>query len=152
MLLLEISRVNLIIRKASVRWKGGAGGGRQELTSSSGLLRRAKITFGPPPNRGSHTDPAELIAIAHASSFSLALSKELKLKPSAAGEIVTTATVTLDHLAAGWTIVNIHLNVTAMLPKVTQVRFIDATVRAETSSLVCRLIRATISMSTRLTK
>jgi osmotically inducible protein OsmC len=152
MFLAETSQVNLIIRKASVRWKGGAGGGRQTLTSSSRLLRRAKFTFGLPPNQGSHTDPAELIAAAHAISFSLTLSKELKLKPSAAGEIVTTATVTLEHLAAGWSIVNLHLNVTARLPNVTQVRFIAATVRAETSCLVCRLVRATISMSARLAR
>jgi len=37
-----------------------------------------------------------LIAAAHASSFSLALSKELGLKTIAKGEIVTTATVTLE--------------------------------------------------------
>jgi osmotically inducible protein OsmC len=152
MFLPETFRVNLIIRKASVHWKGGAGGGRRELTSSSGLLKRAKPTFGLSPSRDSCTDPAQLIAAAHASSFSLALSKELKLKPAAAGEIITIATVTLEHLAAGWTIVNIHLNVTATLPNVTQVRFIAATVRAETSCLVCRLVRATISMSARLSK
>jgi osmotically inducible protein OsmC len=148
----ESSLVNLVIRKASVRWKGGAVGGRRAFTKSGGLLRRTKCSFGLSPSNGSHTDPVELIAAAHASSYSLALSEELKLKPSAAGEIITTATVTLEHLAAGWTIVNIHLDVTARLPKVTQVRFIDATVRAETSCPICRLVRATISMSIRLTR
>ena len=41
---------------------------------------------------------------------------------------------------------NIHLNVLAGLPKVTQGRFIDATVRAKTNCVVSRLLRANISM------
>jgi osmotically inducible protein OsmC len=80
------------------------------------------------------------------------LSKELKLAASASGSIITTATVTMEHLATGWTIMNIHLNIMAKLPKVTQSEFIDATVRAKTSCLVSRLLRTTISMNAKLGK
>ena len=142
--------MNLIIRKASVCWKGGAKGGSRTVTTDSGVLRRAKFCLGLPLKNNSHTDPAELIAAAHASSFSLALSNELGLESSAAGEILTTATVTLENLAAGWTIMNVHLNVMARLPKVTQGRFIDATVRAKTNCLVSRLLCANISMNAKL--
>ena len=143
--------MNLIIRKALVRWKGGAKGGTRAVTTESGVLKQARFSLGTPlKNNGSGTDPAELIAAAHASSFSLALSNELGLKAVAAGEIITSATVTLEHLAAGWTIMNIHLNVIARLPKVTQSQFIDATVRAKTSCLVSRLLRASISMNAKL--
>ena len=45
---------------------------------------------------------------------------------------------------------NIHLNVIATLPKVTQSEFIDATVRAKTSCLVSRLLNASISMNAKL--
>ena len=144
--------MNLIIRKASVRWKGGAKGGTRAMTTESGVLKKAKFSLGIPLKNNSHTDPAELIAAAHASSFSWALSKELGLKAFAAGEIATSATVTLEHLAAGWTIMNIHLNVVARLPKVTQGRFIDATVRAKTNCLVSRSLRANISMNAKLEK
>ena len=47
---------------------------------------------------------------------------------------------------------NIHLNVVAKLPNVTQGRFIDATVRAKTNCLVSKLIRANISMNAKLEK
>jgi lipoyl-dependent peroxiredoxin len=144
--------MNLIIRKASVVWKGDAKGGARAVTTDSGVLKRAKFSLGLPHKDNSHTDPAELLAAAHASSFSLSLSNELGLRASAAGKIVTEATVTLEHLAAGWTIMNIHLNVLARLPKVTQGRFIDATVRAKTNCLVSRLLRATISMNAKLEK
>lgn len=144
--------MNLIIRKASVRWKGGAKGGTRCVTTESGALKRVKFSFGLPLHNHSHTDPAELIAAAHASSFSLAVSDELGLSASAAGEIVTATTVTLEHLATGWTIMNIHLNVLARLPNVTQGRFIDATVRAKTNCVVSRLLRANISMHAKLQK
>jgi osmotically inducible protein OsmC len=148
----EHAGVNLIIRKASVVWKDGDNGGTRTVTTDSGVLKRAKFSPGLPHKDNSRTDPTELLAAAHASSFSLALSNELGLRTSAAGKIVTEATVTLEHLAMGWTIMNIHLNVLARLPKVTQARFIDATVRAKTNCVVSRLLRANISMNAKLEK
>jgi osmotically inducible protein OsmC len=142
--------MKLIIRKASVRWRGGSGGGRQAITTESGALRSARFSSGIPLKSDSQTDPAELIAAAHAASFSLALSNELKFRAGAADQILTTATVAMERLPAGWTIVNIHLNVLAALPGMTQGRFIDATVRAKTSCVVSRLLRASISMDARL--
>jgi lipoyl-dependent peroxiredoxin len=144
--------MNLIIRKASVRWKGGNKGGTRTVTTDSGMLTRTKFSSGIPLTNNSHTDPAELIAAAHATSFSLALSNEVGSRASTAGEIVTTATVTLEHVAAGWTIMNAHLNVIARLPKLTQNEFIDATVLAKTSCMVSRLLRANISMTAKLEK
>jgi len=144
--------MQLIIRKAAAEWKIGSKGGTRVLSTGSGVLKDARCASGFPHQENSVTDPAELIAAAHAGSFSLALSKELKLPPSTSGSIVTTATVTIEHLDTGWTITNIHLNTVATLPKVTQNQFIDATVRAKTSCLVSRLLRATISVNARLIK
>ena len=144
--------MQLIIRKAAVQWKVGSKGDTCAVSTGSGVLKDARYASSIPLKDNSVTDPAELIAAAHAGSFSLALSKELKLAPSASGNIVTTATVTMEHLATGWTIMNSHLNVIATLPKVTQSEFIDATVRAKTSCLVSRLLRATISMNAKLGK
>jgi lipoyl-dependent peroxiredoxin len=144
--------MQLIIRKAAVQWKVGSKGGTRMVSTGSGALKNARYASGIPLKENSVTDPAELIAAAHAGSFSLALSKELKLAPSALGSIITTATVTTEHLATGWTITNIHLNIIATLAKVTQSEFIDATVRAKTSCLISRLLRATISMNAKLGK
>ena len=143
--------MQLIIRKAAVEWKVGSQGDTRVVSTGSGVLKNARYASGIPLKESSVTDPAELIAAAHAGSFSLALAKELKLASSASGNIVTTATVTAEHLATGWTITNIHLDVIATLPKVTPTEFIDATVRAKTSCVVSQLLRATISMNTKLT-
>jgi len=145
--------MRLIMRKASVHWKGAANGGARTITTESGALMQTHYSPGLPfkGNAGT-TNPAELIAAAHAASFALALSDELRLASAARGDIVTTATVTLEHLAAGWTIMNIHLGVVARLPRLTQGEFIDATVRAKTSCVVSRLLRANISMNAKLEK
>ncbi len=142
--------MQLIIQKASVRWKGGSNGGTRAMTTESAVLNETGFSTGIPFKKNSGTNPAELIAAAHAASFSLALSNELGLAGSASGDIVITATVTLEHRADGWTIMNIHLNVIARLPKVTQSNFIDATVRAKTNCLISRSLRANISMNAKL--
>ena len=144
--------MKLIMRKALVRWKGGTKGGTRLMSTESGVMDQARYSSGIPLKEDSTTDPPELIAAAHAGSFSLALSNELGLASRASGNIVTTATVTLELLAAGWTVMNSHLNVIARLPKMTQGEFIDATVRAKTRCLVSRLLRANISMTAKLEK
>jgi osmotically inducible protein OsmC len=144
--------VRLIIRKASVKWKGARNGGGQFMTTESGVLKEGRLSSSIPPKEKSATNPAELIAAAHAGSFSLALANELGLAAFASGNILTTATVSMEHSPDGWTIMNIHLNVVARLPKVTQGKFIDAAVRAKTNCPVSRLLRANISMSAKLEK
>ena len=144
--------MKLIMRKASVRWKGGPKGGTKVISTGSGVLNRARFSLNGPLKNDSAIDPAELIAAAHAGSFSLALSKELGSAVSVLGRIVTTATVAMERLPGGWAVMNIHLNVIARLPKVTQAEFLDAIVRAKTNCLVSRLLRANSSMNAKLEK
>ena len=139
----------IIMKKSSVRWNGGS---KSRTRIMSGALRRTGVCPGMPPLESSNTDPAELIAAAQAGSFSLALSNELRSAGSASDHVITTATVTLEHLTAGWTIMNIHLDVMAKLLKVSQGKFIDATIRAKTRCLVTRLLRTNVSMNAKLEK
>src|SRR5947207_469917 len=115
--------MKVIKRKASVRWKGGSNGGSHLMSTESGALKQARYSMCIPIKKTSATNPAELIAAAHAGSFSLALWRELALAPSASGNIATTATVTMQRLPAGWTIINLDLTVLANLPRVTQGQF-----------------------------
>jgi lipoyl-dependent peroxiredoxin len=138
-----------ITRTASVRWVAGAG---RAVTTDRGALQRASFSVGHLRSQNSDTNAAELIAAAHAGSFSFALGHELGTRALRAGEILVSAAVTLEQLAAGWTIMNIHLNVVARLPRLSQGEFIDATVRAKTSCLVSRALRPTVSMNAKLEK
>lgn len=142
--------MRLIVRKASVRWRLGARAGARVLTTESGRLTRASFSLAHDRIRKGDTDPVELIAAAHAGSFALALAGELGQKALGSGEALITAEVTLERLPAGWAIANIHLNVVAQLPSLSQGAFIDATLRAKASCLVSRALRPTISMNAKL--
>jgi osmotically inducible protein OsmC len=139
-------------RTASAYWKSGVKGGTRSISTESGAIDETQFALGLPLKSAPHTNPTELIAAALVSSFSLALTSELKLAASAVGEIVTTATVNSENGAGGWAITDINLNVDAKLPKVTQGKFIDAAVRAKMNCMVCRLLRANISMNAKLGK
>lgn len=143
--------MNLIKRKASVRWKSGIGPKGQKLkVEKSIMLLGAKLEIT--TDKEAEGAPAAFIAAAHASSFSMALSHELREMKMDAGDFLTTATVTVEEWTAGWTVTNVHLDILALLPKITQCEFIDATVRAKTNCSVSRLVRANISMNAKLDK
>ena len=141
--------MNLLIRKASVCWEGGARGGTRVFTAESVGPRQVKVARERIRESKQETGPGELLAAAHASSFSLALSQELRLQPAALGEIATTATVTMEHLTAGWSIISMHLHVVAKL-RVTQSDFIDAALRAKTTCLISNVLRVKTSLNAML--
>jgi osmotically inducible protein OsmC len=62
------------------------------------------------------TNPPELVAAAHAGSFSVTLANELGVAGYRPRQIDTTATVTMEDMAAGWTMTQIHLDVIAAVP------------------------------------
>ena len=141
---------NPITRKASVRWTGGVKGGSGAPFAPQRLPSEGKALSKASRRRQVDTTAAELMAAAHANSFSFALSNELRLPGKAAGNTLTTSNVTLARSSEGWTITRIHLDVVAWLPHVTQGSFIDASVRAKTSCLISRLLRISISMNAKL--
>ncbi len=98
------------------------------------------------------TNPPELIAAAHAGSFSLTLANELAEAGYNPRQIDTTATVTMENVAAAWTMTQIHLDVIAAVPKVAECDFVDAALRAKANCPISRALNANISMRAKLTK
>lgn len=136
-------------RKASVSWQGTHSRGKGAMTTTSTALRKA------PYGLGRHIDPTgtnppELIAAAHAGSFSIALASELCEAGYSPDQIDTIATVTMENNTPGWTMTQIHLDVIAVVPRAKQCDFIDATLRAKASCPISRVLNANISMRARL--
>jgi len=120
------------------------------MTTESGVLQQTRYSSGTPFEKSGSTNPAELVAAAHAASFSMALAHELGKAGLVPIHIATIATVTLERLPAGWTMTRINLAVLAEVPKAAQGDFIDATLRAKTGCPISRLLRANISMHAKL--
>jgi len=102
--------------------------------------------------QGVGTNPEELIAAAHASCFSMALSAQLGEAGLTADSINTTATVTLEKNAAGWEVSASHLDVHAKIPGASEEKFETAANNAKAGCPISRLLNAKITMTAMLEK
>ena len=132
-------------RNASVLWLGTRLPGNGAITTPSGVLSEAPYACGSEIKRKG-TSPAELVAAAHAGSFSMTLASELTQAGFCPRQIDTTATVTMENIVSGWTMTQIHLDVTATVPIVAQCEFVDAALRAKANCPISRSLNANISM------
>jgi osmotically inducible protein OsmC len=138
-------------RKASVLWLGSRQRGKGAISTPSAVLKKAPYTLGSHgKQRG--TSPAELLAAAHAGSFSMTLAHELGEAGYRPRQIDTTAAVTMETNGAGWTLTQIHLDVVATVPEVAECDFVDAALRAKANCPVSRALNPNISMNAKLSR
>ena len=137
-------------RSASAVWKGGLKEGRGTISTQSGVLADTQYSFSTRFEEGKGTNPEELVAAAHAGCFSMALSAQLNEAGQTAESIETEATVTLDKTDAGFTITAVHLKVRAKVPGATPPDFQKAAEAAKAGCPISRLLKAEITMETRL--
>jgi osmotically inducible protein OsmC len=141
---------NKMKRKASAVWKGGLKDGKGTISTASGVLSDTQYSFSTRFEDGIGTNPEELIGAAHAGCFSMALSGQLGKAGLTAESIHTTATVTLDKTDDGFTITEVHLDVTAKVPGADQQAFDTAANNAKAGCPVSRLLNARITLDSKL--
>ena len=137
-------------RKGSAVWKGGLKDGKGAVSTDSGVLKDTQYSFSTRFEDGIGTNPEELIAAAHAGCFSMALSGQLGAAGLTADKIETTATVTFEKTDAGFTVTQIHLDVTATVPNATPEAFNTAATNAKVGCPISRLFNTNITMDARL--
>jgi osmotically inducible protein OsmC len=137
------------ICKASVVWRGTHANGNGAVSTPSEVLNKALYSLGR-HIKARGTNPPELIAAAHAGSFSIALANKLGDGGYKPKQIDTTVTVTMEDVPAGWTMTQIHLDVIATVPRASQCDFIDAAMQAKLNCPISRLLNANISMRANL--
>jgi lipoyl-dependent peroxiredoxin len=137
-------------RKASARWQGALQGGSGTISTASGTLTDTQYSFSTRFENGTGTNPEELIAAAHAGCFSMALSGQLGKANFKPESIETTATVTLEKVDAGFTVTEVHLDVTARVPGASAEDFQTAADNAKIGCPISRLLSTKISMDARL--
>ncbi len=93
-----------------------------------------------------------MIAAAHASCFSMALSAQLGNAGITPESLETTAAVTLEKLDSGFTVTKIHLDLTARIPGVDKAVFDKAVEDAKTGCPISKLLKAAeITLTSKLT-
>ena len=137
-------------RTASAHWSGGLKDGKGTIATASGVLKDTPYSFAKRFESEPGTNPEELIAAAHASCFTMALSGQLGNAGMTAQSLDTTATVTLEKTDAGFTVTASHLAVTARIPGADKAKFDEAAKKAEEGCPISRLLKAKITMDAKL--
>jgi osmotically inducible protein OsmC len=127
-------------RTANAHWEGSLMEGSGEVNLASSGIGTYPVTWAAraeEPN--GKTSPEELIAAAHSTCFSMALSNGLAQAGTPPTSVDTTAEVTFQP---GTGITGIALSVTAVVPGMTAEQFEDAAQGAKTGCPVSQALSA----------
>jgi lipoyl-dependent peroxiredoxin len=127
-------------RTATTAWDGDLAHGTGTLNGASGALNDLEVTWASRTQRSDgKTSPEELIAAAHSSCFSMALSNELSSAGNAPDHLEVTSKVTLDQKDGAPTVTTSELTVTGRVPGIDQAAFAQA---AQEAAKNCPISRA----------
>ncbi len=141
------------IRRASVVWEGDllSGGGRV-TASSSQAFRDQPVTWAArteEPN--GKTSPEELVAAAHASCFSMALSGALARARTPPQRLEVSAAVMFDKVDAGWRVVSSALEVRGRVPGIDAAAFEKAANEAKDGCPISQMMKGNVQLSVKAT-
>lgn len=105
-----------IKRTGSAVWQGGIKDGRGAISTESGALAEYPYGFSSRFEGQRGSNPEELLAAAHASCFTMALSLILGEANLKAERMQTSAVVALDKVDDGYAITSVHLTLQAKVP------------------------------------
>jgi lipoyl-dependent peroxiredoxin len=136
-------------REATVRWEGDLMKGKGRVTTvSSDVLKQVEVSW---PARteepGGKTSPEELLAAAHASCFSMALSGALAKAGTPPESLEVRARVTFDKRGAGWAITTSELEVKGVVPGAEAAAFQEAAEGAKDGCPVSQALSGNVQMS-----
>jgi lipoyl-dependent peroxiredoxin len=138
-------------RTATTAWEGDLAHGNGSVNLNSGATGELPVTWASRTERSEgRTSPEELIAAAHASCFSMALSHELAEGGHAPEHLDVSATVTLDEVDGGPKITSSKLTVRGRVPGIDQAAFEEAAQAAGQGCPVSGALSLDISVDAQL--
>ncbi|MBL7952349.1 MAG: OsmC family protein [Flavobacteriales bacterium] len=134
-----------INRKATANWKGTGKEGSGTVTTTSGVLNNTPHSFLTrfvSEDGKAGTNPEELIAAAHASCFTMAMSFGLNKAGFTADTLECTATVKMDKVGEGMGVVGIHLELKGAVPGITPEQFQECAAGAKENCPISQLLKS----------
>jgi len=135
-------------RHATAVWQGGLKNGQGTVSSDSGVLADAPYAFATRFENATGTNPEELLASAHASCYSMALSLVLGESGITPEQVRTDAAVTIEADDDGFTITAVHLDTRVQAPGADRTTVEDAAAKAKAACPVSKLFNAEITLAT----
>ena len=134
-------------RSGSATYEGFGKDGKGHVSTQSGILSDTQYGFGSRFEEGPGTNPEELIAAAHASCFTMALSFALAGAGFTDGKLETTAKVTLDKDGDGFTITKSALDLKATIDGIDPAKFEEIAAGAKANCPVSKVLNADITLT-----
>lgn len=136
-------------RTATVTWNGTLAEGSGTVSAgTSQLFTDLPVSWASrteaPEGR---TSPEELLAAAHASCFSMALSGGLVRAGTPAEHLHVSATVTFDKVGDAWTVTASQLDVVGVVPGMDEAAFDAAAQAAKDGCPVSRALAGNVEMT-----
>ncbi len=129
---------------ATAVWEGGLRGGKGQFNAKSGAFS-GPYSFTTRFEGAKGTNPEELIAAAHASCLSMALSGILEKAGTPPTRITTTASATVDKVGDGFKITRMQLEVRGVVPGVDQAAFQKAADAAKEGCPVSQALKGNVA-------
>jgi len=139
-----------IKKSGSAEWKGSLKQGKGVVSTESGSLKDNAYGFNTRFEGQPGTNPEELVAAAHASCFSMALSMTLGEEGIEPESLKTDATVIMEQDDSGFTITAVELKTVAKIPGADQATFDRAANKAKEGCPISKLLNARISLDAKL--
>jgi len=137
----------MITRTAKARYEGLGKTGKGWISTQSGVLTEQRYGFGTRFESEPGTNPEELIAAAHASCFTMALSFALAREGFTAGTLETNAKVTLDKQGEGFAITRSDLTLAAHIERIDEAQFARIAADAKANCPVSKVLNAEITLA-----
>jgi len=138
-------------RNATVTWEGNVARGSGAISASTGAFSQLPYSLAARVEKpDGKTSPEELLAAAHASCFSMALSGQLGNAGMTADSIETKATVTFEKTDAGFTITESHLETRVKVPNADKAKFDTAVNNAKSGCPISRVLNTKITLDAQL--
>jgi lipoyl-dependent peroxiredoxin len=136
----------MITRHASARYEGFGKPGKGHVSSESGVLDDTPYGFNTRFENEKGTNPEELIAAAHASCFTMALSFALAGAGYTDGTLETKAAVKLDKDGDGFKVSRSDLVLAASVPGIDADEFAKIAADAKANCPISKLLNAEITL------
>ena len=136
----------MITRTARARYEGMGKTGKGWVSTQSGVLQDQRYGFNTRFENEPGTNPEELIAAAHASCFTMALSFALAGAGVNDGTLESEAQVKLDQDGAGFTVTRSDLKLTASVPGIDEARLRELAEEAKRNCPISKLLKAEMNL------
>jgi osmotically inducible protein OsmC len=141
------------VRQARAVWNGDLATGSGEVSAvTSGKFSALPVSWGARTEAPQgKTSPEELLAAAHASCFSMALSAGLAKGGTPPKKLEVTSKVTFDKVGADWTVVSSELEVRGEVPGIDAAAFAKAAENAKDGCPISRALKNNVKLSVKAT-